>query len=246
MAEADRFFDEYARAATLMEKGGHQQAAVVMDQLYKTLHTTPWLEIALLKCSELYEGINPTTAMDGYDLLNKRLANAPYFQANLQRSRLFGTALQSAVDRGVARVRLAKVRDGLSRYFARYMQYPESLARLSIFNYVDAGDILNPNNRPFRYLPTGMQMRPTITYMRYELESIPAEPFFATSPKLDTTSKVSDNPDKYVCLIRVPGKTEPVRVSEEQTVEGYYVAAIGSRGAVFCGGNRVIVLPVRN
>ena len=182
---------------------------------------------------------------DGYDLLAKRIANAPYFLGNQQRSRLFGAALQTAVDRGVSRVKLARIRDGLSRYFARYMQYPESLAKLSIFNYVDAGDIVDANNRPFRYLPTGMQMRPTITYLRYELESIPKEPFIATSPKLVGTSKVNEDPEQYVCLIRVPGKGEPVRISEEQTIEGYYVAVIASRGAVLVGGNRVIVLPVR-
>ncbi len=245
MTEADRFFDEYARAAVLMEKGARQQAAVVMHQLYRSLSTTPWLEIALLKHAELYEGINPPTAMESYDLLQKRLANAPYFQANRQRSQLFGAALQSAVDRGISRVRLQRVRDGLSRYFARYMHYPESLAKLAIFNYVEDADILNPDNRPFRYLPTGMQLRPTITYLRYELESIPAEPFFVTSPKIMGTSQVGEGETtKYVCLVRVPTKPDPVRVTEEQTLEGYYIAAIAARGAVLTGGNRLLVLPV--
>jgi hypothetical protein len=245
MMEAQRFFGEYARAAAFLEKGGRDQASLVMNQLYKTLRTTPWLEIALVKHSELVEETNENAAMDGYDLLRKRLANAPYFQANVQRSRLFGGALQSAVDRGISRVRLAHLRDGLRRYFARYMQYPESLAKLSIFNYVDAADIVDPNNKPFRYLPTGMQLRPTITYLRYELESIPAEPFIASSPKLVGTSKVNDDPEQYVCLIRVPGKAEPVRISEEQTIEGYYVAAIAPNGAIFVGGNRILVIPVR-
>ncbi len=245
MTEADRFFDEYARAAALMDNNARQQAAVVMDQLYRSLSTTPWLEIALLKHAELSETLHPTIALEEYDLLQKRLANAPYFQTSRQRSQLFGTALQSAADRGISRIRLQRVRDGLGRYFARYMQYPETLAKLAIFNYVDDRDILDPNNRPFRYLPTGMQLRPTITYLRYELESIPAEPFFVTSPKIIGTSQVGEGENaKYVCLVRVPSKPEPVRVTEEQTLEGYYIAAIGARGAVLTGGNRVLVLPV--
>jgi len=242
MSEADQFFTQYTRAAALAAKGATQQATLVMDQLYKNLSTSPWLEIALLKHSELSESQSAQAAVEGYDLLQKRVANAPYFIGTARRAQLFRAALNGAIDRGISRIRLQRVRDGLERYFIRYHQYPESLAKLSIFNYVDLADISDPNSRPFRYLPTGQQLRPTISYMRYELETIGVEPFLVQAPKLDGTTQINHDPEQYVALVRVPGRQEAVRVTEDQTLEGYYMAAIALRGVVLCSNNRILVL----
>lgn len=243
LTEADRFFLEYSRAAGLLSRMGRQEAWLVMDQLARRLQTSPWMELAQLKACELGEGLNDAVALEGYQLLRSRVTHAPWFQASRDRATLFAVAIQGAVDRGIARIRLARIREGLGRYFARYGHYPESLAKLAIFNYVAPEDIQDADGRPFRYLPTGMQMRPTITYLRYELESIPVEPFVATVPKLEAITRLQDEPLRHAALIRVPGRAEPVRITEEQTIAGFYAAAITARGAVFVGGGRVISLP---
>ncbi|MCX7915098.1 MAG: hypothetical protein N3A53_02185 [Verrucomicrobiae bacterium] len=243
ITEADRFFNEFARAAEFLARGSRQQAWLVMDQLRRRLQTSPWMELALLKACELAETQNEAVAMEGYQLLRSRVTHAPWFQASRERTTLFAVAIHGAVDRGIARIRLARIRDGLGRYFARYGQYPESLAKLAIFNYVAPEDIQDANGRPFRYLPTGMQMRPTITYLRYEIESLPAEVFVPTAPKLEGITRIQEDPPRYAALIRVPGRAEPARVVEEQTTHGYYAAAITARGAVFVGGGRVLTLP---
>lgn len=243
VSEADRFFSELMRAAEFLARGSRQQAWLVMDQLHRRLQTSPWMELAQLKACELAETLNESVAMEGYMVLRSRVTHAPWFLANRDRATLFAVAIHGAVDRGVARIRLARIRDGLGRYFTRYGQYPESLAKLAIFNYVAPEDIQDANGRPFRYLPTGMQMRPPITYLRYELESLPAEPFIPSVPKLEGITRIQEDPPRYAALIRVPGKGDPVRVTEEQTAHGYYAAAITARGAVFVGGGRVLTLP---
>lgn len=243
--ESDFFFREYARAARLVDQGGRDEAAIVMTLLNNKLQSTPWLEISTLKLGELVETSNPQQALDGYDLILKRVANAPYFREDPQRGRFFGAALKGAVEQGIRRVRLRKLRRALDLYFARYQQYPENLAKLAVFNFVEAEDILDLNNRPFRYLPTGQQFRPQIVYLRYELEAVRPEPFVPPSPRLESTTRLSEDPITYGARISMPGRTEPIEVREDQSLEGYYVATIARSGIVLGTHDRVLVIPVR-
>jgi hypothetical protein len=198
----------------------------------------------LLKHAELNEISNPQVAWQDYDLLRKRIQNAPYFQGTAGHAPVFRAALLGAVARGTDRIRLLRVRDGLDRYHARYRQYPESLVKLSIFNYVDMQDVYDAEGRLFRYTPTGQQFTPVISYQRYDLESLPPEPFFVTSPKLDGTARLDETSQKYAALIRVPNHMDPQRVVEDQTLEGYLVAAVAAGGAVVCTPDRVLILLV--
>jgi hypothetical protein len=242
--DADRFFTQYAQAVRLVRQNGHQEASIVMDLLWRSLSSSPWFEIALLKHAELNEISNPQVAWQDYDLLRKRIQNAPYFQGTAGHAAVFRAALLGAVARGTDRIRLLRVRDGLDRYHARYRQYPESLVKLSIFNYVDMQDVYNAEGRLFRYTPTGQQFTPVISYQRFDLESLPPEPFFVTSPKLDGTARLDETSKKYAALIRVPGRMDPQRVVEDQTLEGYLVAAVAAGGAVVCTPDRVLILLV--
>jgi hypothetical protein len=244
ITDADRFFTQYARAVQLVRQNGHQEASIIMDLLWRNLTTSPWFEIALLKHGELNEVKNPRVASEDYDLLQKRLENAPYFQGNAPHAAVFRTALLGTVMRGIDRIRILRLRDGLDRYHLRYRQYPESLVKLSIFNYVDLPDIYNSEGRFFHYTPTGQQFVPTISYQRYDLETLPPEPFFVTSPKVDGTTRMDDKSNKFAALIRVPGHMDPQRVVEDQTLDGYLIAAIAAGGAVVCTPDRVLVLLV--
>lgn len=241
--DADRFFTQYAMAVQLVRQNGHQEASVIMDLLWRNPSASPWFEIALLKHAELNEITNPQVASQDYDLLRKRVENAPYFHGTAERAAVFRAALLGAVAHGTDRIRLLRVRDGLDRYRARYRQYPESLVKLSIFNYVGMEDIYTSDGRLFHYTPTGQQFTPTISYQRFDLESLPPEPFFVTSPKLDGTARLSETSNKYAALIRVPNRMDPQRVLEDQTIEGYLVAAVAAGGAIVCTPNRVLVLP---
>ena len=244
VAQADQFFHTYAQAAKLVHEGDQARALVVMEGLVQAMTTSPWLEIALLKRSELAESSNGALAMSGYDLVLKRLAESPYFEGASPHAKLFSSALQSAAERGIRRVRLTRIRAALARYFARYLQYPESLAKLAIFNYLDITDITDAQRRPLRYIPTGMQLKPTLSYQRYDLENVPAEPFSVSSPRLEATTRVSEHPEKYEALILVPGRTERLHASENQTVDGFFLAEISNGGAVIVASDRVLVLPV--
>ena len=130
-----------------------------MDLLWRNLSTSPWFEIALLKHAELNEASNPQVAREDYDVLRKRVENAPYFQGNAERAAVFRTALLGAVGRGIDRLHLQSVRDGLSRYQARYHQFPESLVKLAIFNYVDMGDIYDSDEPALPIYPDGYPVR---------------------------------------------------------------------------------------
>lgn len=242
--DPDRFFTQYAKAVQLVRQNGHQEASIIMDLLWRNLSTSPWFEIALLKHAELNEISNPQVAWQDYDLLRKRIQNAPYFQGTAGHAAVFRAALLGAIAHGIDRIRILRVRDGLDRYHARYRQYPESLVKLSIFNYVDMQDIYNADGRLFRYTPTGQQFTPTISYQLFDLELLPPEPFFVTSPKLDGTARLDETSKKYAALIRVPGRMDPQRVVEDQTLEGYLVAAVGAGGAVVCTPDRVLILLV--
>jgi hypothetical protein len=244
ITDADRFFTQYAKAVQLVRQNGHQGASIIMDLLWRNLGTSPWFEIALLKHGELNEMSNPRVAAEDYDLLRKRLENSPYFQGAAPHAAVFRAALLGTVLRGIDRIRLLRVRDALDRYHLRYQQYPESLVKMSIFNDIDLEDIYNSEGRFFHYTPTGQQFRPTITYQRYDLETLPPEPFFVTSPKVDGTTRMDDKSNKFAALIRVPGRMDPQRVVEDQTLDGYLIAAIAAGGAVVCTSDRVLVLPV--
>ena len=214
-----------------------------MDGASKSLSTSPWMEIALLKHAELIESRNDAVAMEDYTVLRGRLENAPYFQGDTEKARVFKAALQGAVDNGINRIRIGRIADALARYYARYSEYPESLAKLSILGYVDIENIHAANDRTFRYLPTGQILRPFISYQTYDLESVPPDPFTVSSPRLEATSLINETPPKYAAVIRVSGQAEPARVTEDQTVEGYFVAAVATGGAIVCTSSRVLVLP---
>lgn len=245
-AESDLFFERFKIAEQLAQKGNLQEAAFAMDLLAKTLTTSPWLEIAMFKHTQLIEPKNPQAALEAYTLLHRRVDNSPYYQGSKERAAVFAVALRNAIERGVSRVRIYQLRDGLGRYFARYQQYPESLAKLAIFGYVEMDVIRDYNGRPFRYIPTGQRiMPPAISYMTYELEPVVGEPFSVSTPRLEGTSLLSDNPPKYAALIRAPGRADPLRIQEDQTVDGVFIAAIAAHGAVGCTQDRLLVLPVR-
>ncbi len=215
-----------------------------MDLLWRNLSTSPWFEIALLKHAELNEASNAQVAAQDYDVLRKRVENAPYFQGNAEGAAVFRTALLGAVGRGIDRLHILSIRDGLGRYQARYHQFPESLVKLAIFNYVDMGDIYDSEGRLFHYTPTGMQFTPTISYQRYDLATLPAEPFSVTSPKINGTTRVNDKIGKYAAVILVPERIDWQSVVEGQTLGGYFVAAVDRGGAIVCTTERILVLPV--
>ena len=214
-----------------------------MDLLSHTLSASPWLDIALLKHAQLNERLNDRAAEDNYQLLRHRIANAPYFQSNAERARLFGVVLNNTVDNGINRIRLRRVRDAVNRYYSRYAEYPESLAKLAILGYTDMDNIHNVNNHMFRYLPQEPHVHPFISYRRFDLESIDPEPFTVNSPTLVGTSQVSEHPLKYSALIRLSGQDEPARVVENQTILGFFVVAVVHDGAIFSMPHRIIVLP---
>ncbi len=241
--DANRFFEKYREAIVLVGRGQFQNAAITMDLLSHTLRVSPWLDIALLKHAQLNERLNDRAAEDNYQLLRHRLVNAPYFQSNAERARLFGTALHNTVDNGINRLRLRRLRDGINRYHNRYAEYPESLAKLAILGYTDMENIHNVSNHMFRYFPQGPYAHPFISYRRFDLESIDAEPFMVNSPVLDGTSQVSEHPLQYAALIHVNGQFEPARVVENQTILGFYVVAVVHDGAILSQAKRVIVLP---
>jgi len=245
-AESDLFFERFKIAEQLAQRGEMQQAAFAMDLLAQTLTTSPWLEIAMFKHTQLVESQNPQTAIEEYSRLHRRVDNSPYYQGTKERAAVFAVALRGAIQRGVGRVRLYQVRDGLGRYFVRYHQYPESLARLAIFGYVELETIRDYTGRPFRYIPTGQRFSPpAISYGSYDLEPVAGEPFSVNTPRLEGTSLLSDNPPTYAALVRAPGRAEPLRIQENQTVDGVFMAAIAARGAVGCSQERLLILPVR-
>ena len=241
-ADAHRFFEKYREAVLLVREGHLQSAAITIDLLSHTIHGSPWLDIALLKHAQLNETANDHAAEDNYTLILHRLSNAPYFQSNAERAQLFGVAMRNTAYNGINRIRLRRLRDAINRYHNRYAEYPESLAKLAILGYTDMENIHNANNHLFRYLPREPRMNPFITYQRYEMETIDPEPFTVSSPILEGTSQVSENPLRYAALIRVPGTRDPVRVVENQMIQNFFVVAIAHDGAIFSADNRVIVL----
>ncbi|MGD0059133.1 MAG: hypothetical protein ABSD58_06920 [Verrucomicrobiia bacterium] len=242
--DPERFFSQYAKATDLVRQNARQEASVIMDLLWRNLSTSPWFEIALLKHAELNEASNPQVAAQDYDVLRKRVENAPYFQGNAERAAVFRTALLGAVGRGIDRLHIQSIHEGLNRYQTRYHQYPESLVKLAIFNYVDMGDIYDSEGRLFRYTPTGIQFTPTISYQRYDLASLPSEPFYVTSPKVSGTTRVDDKTVKYAAVILVPERIDWQSVVEGQTLGGYFVASVDRGGAIVCTTERILVLPV--
>jgi hypothetical protein len=241
--DADLFFTKFKEAVKLLRENRAQEAGIVMDGASKSLSTSPWMEIALVKHAALIESRNDNVASEDYRVLRGRLENAPYFQGDAEKARVFRASLQGAVDNGVNRIRIRRIADALARYHARYAEYPESLTKLSILGYIDIENIHAANERLFRYLPTGQILRPFISYQSYDLESVPPDPFTAGSPKLEGTSLINEAPPKYSAVVRVPGQAEPARVIEDQTIQGYFVAAVASGGAIVCTYNRVLILP---
>lgn len=241
--DAYRFFEKYREAIREVGKGQFQSAAITMDLLSHTLSVSPWLDIALLKHAQLNERLNDRAAEDNYQLLRHRIINAPYFQSNADRARLFAVALNNTVDNGINRLRLRRVRDAINKYHNRYAEFPESLAKLAILGYTDMENIHNINNHMFRYMPQEPFIHPFISYRRFELEAIDPEPFTVDSPILTGTSQVSEHPVKYAALIHLTGQDEPARVVENQTILGFFVVAVVHDGAILSMPKRIIVLP---
>jgi flagella basal body P-ring formation protein FlgA len=88
-------------------------------------------------------------------------------------------------------------------------------------------------------------MDPFVSFKSFELEQIPPEPFVAVNvPKLEATSQISEKPLRYSAVIRVSAKGDQVRIVENQTIDGYFVAAVAHDGVLLATPNRVIVLVV--
>ncbi len=241
--EANGFFTQYKQAACQLRERRTVEATLTMELLARSLKHSPWLEIALLKQSEMVELSNERFAMDNYELLLQRIQNAPYFQGHADKARLFGVALQGAAQNGINRVRARRIRDALDRYFVRYHEYPESLAKLAILGYVEMENIHTATEKPFRYIPTGQQFSPFLSYKRYEgLETTASEPFLVTSPHLEGTTRASDEPLKYAGLMRLPRQRESVRIVEDQNVSGFVVLTVVPNGAILCNDQRILVL----
>jgi hypothetical protein len=243
VADAPLFFRDYRQAARLAKDKKDQEAGLVLDALAKKLGSAPWLEIALLKSAELIETRNEKVAVESYQLLRQRLQNAPYYQGDAERARLFRSALGGAIEAGINRIHVRRVRLALERYHGRYLEYPESLAKLAVLGYTEPGNILDANERPLRYVPGGLQMTPFISYKRYDgLDTTPPEPLQVSTPRLDGTSQVSTDPVQYALLVSAAGRHEPLRLVENQTHQGYLIAAIGHDGAILLNFHRVLVL----
>ena len=149
------------------------------------------------------------------------------------------------MDNGVNRIRLRRIRDALSRYHSRYGEYPESLAKLAILGYTNIENIRSTSNQQYRYAPQEPKMNPAVSFKSYDLERIDFEPFAPSNiPKLEATSQVSEKPLKYAALIRLDPKKDPVRVNENQTIQGFFIAAVTHDGAIVTTPNRVLVLVV--
>lgn len=242
-ADAVTFFTKYKVALAQLEVKKVQDAGITLDLLARSLNTSPWLEIAMMKHAQLVEDTNDRVAEEDYNLLRERLENAPYFEGKGDRAKIFGTALQGAVDLGINRIRLRRVRVALDSYRNRYNEYPESLAKLAILGYTDIENIRSVNNQLFRYVPQQPKMNPFVSFKSCDLEKVAAEPFIAPNvPILEATSQVSEKPLKYAALIRVSSKEDPLRIVENQTINGYFVAAIVHDGVILSTPTRVVVL----
>ena len=241
--ESSYFFDQYKKAATQLREKHNPEAMLTLNLLTHNLKSSPWLEIALLKQSELVEVSNERFAMDNYTLLQERLKNSPYFQDQNEKVRLFTSSLQGAVNNGINRIHVHRLRSALDRYFVRYREYPENLAKLAILGYTDMENIHTVDERPFRYVPTGQQLTPFLSYKRYEgLDTVPPEPLLVASPRLESTSRASDEPLKYAAIIHVPGHKEPLRIIDNQNVSGFLVHSIAPTGVILCNDRRILVL----
>ncbi|MCG3149545.1 MAG: hypothetical protein PCFJNLEI_03009 [Verrucomicrobiae bacterium] len=241
--DAAAFFAKYKEAVALLTKKKNEEAGITIDLLARNLRTSPWLEIAMMKHAQLVEQSNDRVAEEDYTLLRERLANSPYFEGEGDKVKLFGVALQGAVDAGLNRLRLRRVRDALSRYFGRYAEYPESLAKLAILGYTDMENIRSVNNQLFRYTPQSPKMDPFVSYKSFDLEKVDQEPFIAVNaPILEATSQISEKPLKYAAVIRTSNKGDSVRIVEDQTIDGYFVAAIAHDGVILSTPTRIIVL----
>lgn len=243
VSDPDVFFSQYREATRLARENHPLEASIVLDTLAQKLSASPWLEIALLKHAELAELRSEQTALDAYQLLRQRLQNAPYFQGNAERAQMFRAAIGGAVANGINRIRARRVRNALQRYFVRYQEYPESLTKLAILGYIEIENIHAADDKQFRYVPTGQQLTPFISYKRYEgLETAPAEPLTVATPRVDATTLVNEQPPKYAALLIVPGRVDAMRVVENQTLQDYLIAAIAQGGAIVCNPQRVLVL----
>jgi len=241
--DADLFFQRFAETAQLVRENQTGSAGLALDLLTKTLGSSPWLDIALLKAAELREQSHPAAAQENYALLTRRLGLAPYFQGDAERANVFRAAIEGAVARGLTRIRIQRVRAALAEYHARYRQYPESLTKLTILGYLDMADAHDTEGRLLRYVPTGLQLTPAISYQQYELAAVPGEPFVATAPQLTGISLAREQPRQYAALFQMAGQAEPARVVENQTFAGMFVAVVAARGAILVTPERVLVLP---
>lgn len=241
--DAERFFADYREAVKLQQARKSQLAGITLEALSKKLGSAPWLEVTLLKCAEVVEANNDKTALEMYQLLRQRLERAPYYQGNADRAQLLRASIGGAVNAGINRIRSARVRAALERYRLRYQEYPESLAKLAILDYTELQNTLDADERPLRYIPGGIQLKPFISYKRYEgLEYSPPEPLVLPTPRVDGTSRVQDEPVQYAALLNMPGRMDALRIVENQLLQGYLVVAVAEHGVILCNHNRVLVL----
>lgn len=243
LSDAERFFTDYRAAVKFQQARKSQLAGITLETLSKKLSSAPWLEVALLKCAEVVEANNDKTALEMYQLLQQRLAKAPYYQGEADRAQLLRASIGGAIKAGINRIRSTRVRAALERYRLRYQEYPESLAKLAILDYTEMQNVLDAEERPLRYIPSGIQVKPFISYKRYEgLEYSPPESLVVPTPRVDGTSRVSDEPLQYAALLNLPGRMDALRVVENQTLQGYLVVVVAEHGVIVCNHQRVLVL----
>lgn len=242
LSDADNFFIEYQRAAGLLAQDKPSEAALVMAELSQRLTASPWLEITVLKRCQLLEQRSPEQALDDYAFLAKRLTAKLYYQN--ETAAILRAALRDSAERGVSRIRLKRIDDALGKYFTRFGKYPESLAVLATYNmFINPADLVDIDQRPFRYTPKSLKL-PQMNYMAYDLEFVPADPFIATAPRIQSITRIGENPDQYAVRLQTHPRKNPELIKEGQTIEGYYVAVVAARGAILCSNDRVLVLPV--
>ncbi len=241
LTDADNFFIEYQRAADFVRRHALAEASLVMEALRQRLTTSPWLELTLLKRSELLEARTPAQAMEGYQLVLNRLLAEAYYQTD--ETGLLRQAIQGETERGVRRMRLKRLDAALGRYFVRFQKYPENLAMLVTHQMLDPVDLVDARQQQFLYTPKSQALGQH-SFMGYDLERVPSEPFSVSSPRIPSTTKISDDPPRYAALLQPSTHKDPEQILEGQALGGYHVAAVGARGVIVCTHNRVLILPV--
>lgn len=241
LSDADNFFIEYSRAAGFAARGDRETAALAMEAVRRQVTTSPWTELAQVKCNELMERHDATEALAGQELVLHRLESELYYQT--ADAAPLRQALRAMTTRGIRRVRRQRIETGLQQYRRLFDQYPDALALLVTHHILEPADLRGPGDRPFAYLPRALS--PTRQrYVSYDLELVPAEPFVAPAPRIASTTRIGNAPPHYAALVQLRPRTDPVQVEVGEWLDGKYVAIITARGAILCTPDQVLIRPV--